>query len=464
MNEILDVYDEKLLQRVLFDNYKQYAIIGTDEVMLLNLDSQNEQSTEKNILFNKKTKDFNFSKYNQGCGNLQFSKELNKIFLQNKTNIFYFKNEEFLEIYKLIKSNMLKPILKMKINMSNINYIKNGFLNKIISNKNFNFCKAHSGDSESSTLMIETKTEGNEYRNYENFCSTDSYEKSDNVYSLNDNSKIFLNEEVFVVKNSGFSNNETKIKIFTKNNFFEINLPIKKVYRNSEINHIEINKNLLSVFILVKRNEYKKFLINLDNGKIYEQQQKIQRIIEVEKHGKIIEMYAFQNHLEFKHENTLFFKTNKKNFLSVDTSEKNLKILLNNNNFIYDFDLKIKKYASKTEDIYKRTIKKNTILICFQNQIFIKNKNYKDSVIKNINDINFFSTQYQIKNLIFLKNNDNSFLVFDIKKNKIVFNKYYLIKDIDKESQFLDFYKQTNFERLKTNILNKTIFEKEQKK
>ena len=464
MNEILDVYDEKLLQRVLFDNYKQYAIIGTDEVMLLNLDSQNEQSTEKNILFNKKTKDFNFSKYNQGCGNLQFSKELNKIFLQNKTNIFYFKNEEFLEIYKLIKSNMLKPILKMKINMSNINYIKNGFLNKIISNKNFNFCKAHLGDSESSTLMIETKTEGNEHRNYENFCSTDSYEKSDNVYSLNDNSKIFLNEEVFVVKNSGFSNNETKIKIFTKNNFFEINLPIKKVYRNSEINHIEINKNLLSVFILVKRNEYKKFLINLDNGKIYEQQQKIQRIIEVEKHGKIIEMYVFQNHLEFKHENTLFFKTNKKNFLSVDTSEKNLKILLNNNNFIYDFDLKIKKYASKTEDIYKRTIKKNTILICFQNQIFIKNKNYKDSVIKNINDINFFSTQYQIKNLIFLKNNDNSFLVFDIKKNKIVFNKYYLIKDIDKESQFLDFYKQTNFERLKTNILNKTIFEKEQKK
>ena len=464
MSEILDVYDEKLLQRVLFDNYKQYAIIGTDEVLLLNLDSQNKKSIEKNILFNKKTKDFNFSNYHQGCGNLQFSNELNKMFLQKKTNIFYFKNEEFLEIYKLIENNKLKPILKIKINMSNINFIKDGFLNKIISNKNFNFCKTNLADSESVTLMIETKTEGNEYRNYENFCSTDSYEKSDNVYSLNNNSKIFLNEEVFVVKNSGFSNNETKIKIFTKNNFFEINLPIKKVYRSSEINHMEINKNLLSVFILVKRNEYKKFLINLDNGKIYEQQQKIERIIEVEKYDKIIEMYVFKNHLEFKHENTLFFKTNKKNFLSESTSEKSLKILLNNNNFIYDFDLKIKKYASKKEDIYKRTIKKNTILICFQNQIFIKNKNYKNSVIKNINDINFFSTQYQIKNLIFLRNNDNSFFVFDIKKNKIVFNKYYLIKDKDIDSQFLDFYKQTNFERLKTNILNKTIFEKEQKK
>ena len=141
MNEILDVYDEKLLQRVLFDNYKQYAIIGTDEVLLLNLDSKNKKSIEKNILFNKKTKDFNFSNYHQGCGNLQFSNELNKMFLQNKTNIFYFKNEEFLEIYKLIKSNMLKPILKIKINMSNINFMKHGFLNKIISNKNFNFCR-----------------------------------------------------------------------------------------------------------------------------------------------------------------------------------------------------------------------------------------------------------------------------------------------------------------------------------
>ena len=75
MNEILDVYDEKLLQRVLFDNYKQYAIIGTDEVLLLNIDSQNKKIIEKNILFNKKTKDFNFSNYHQGCGNLQFSNE-----------------------------------------------------------------------------------------------------------------------------------------------------------------------------------------------------------------------------------------------------------------------------------------------------------------------------------------------------------------------------------------------------
>lgn len=464
MNEILDVYDEKLLQRILFDNYKQYAIIGTDEVLLLNIDSQNKQSIEKNILFNKKTKDFNFSEYHQGCGNLQFSNELNRLFLQNKTNIFYFKNEEFLEIYKLIENNKLKPILKMKTNMSNINYIKNGFLNKIISNKNFNFCKIHLGYSESSTLIIETKTEGNEYRNYENFSSADHYEKSDNVYSLNDNSQIFLQEEVFVAKQSGFLNNTTKIKIFTKNNFFEIDLSIKKAYKISEISHMEINKNLLSVFILVKRNEYKKFLINLNNGKTYEQQQKIQRIIEIEKHDKVIEMYVFKNYLEFKHENALFFKTNKNNFSSLNTSEKNLKIFLNNKNFIYDFDLKIKKYISKTEDIYKRTIQKDTLLVCFQNQIFIKNKNYKDSVIKNMNDIDFFSTHYKIKNLIFLKNDDNSFFVFDIKKSKIVFNKYYLIKNQNIDSQIFDFYKQTNFERLKTNILNKTIFEKEQKK
>lgn len=464
MNEILDVYDEKLLQRVLFDNHKQYAIIGTDEVLLLNIDSQNKQSIEKNILFNKKTKDFNFSNYHQGCGNLQFSNELNRLFLQNKTNIFYFKNEEFLEIYKLIEKNKLKQMFKMKINMSNINYIKNGFLNKVISNKNFNFCKTHLGDSCSSTLMIETKTEGNKYLNYENFSSADQYEKSDNVYSLNENSKIFLNEEVFVAKQSGFLNNTTKIKIFTKNNFFEIDLQIKKAYRNSEINHMEINKNLLSVFILVKRNEYKKFLINLDNGKTYEQQQKIQRIIEIEKHDKVIEMYVFQNYLEFKHENALFFKTNKNNFLSVSTFEKNLKILLNDKNFIYDFDLKIKKYASKKEGIYKRIIQKDTLLVCFQNQIFIKNKNYKDSVIKNINDINFFSIHYKIKNLIFLRNNDNSFFVFDIKRNNVLFNKYYLVKNQNIDSQLLDFYKQTNFERLKTNILNKTIFEKEQKK
>lgn len=464
MNEILDVYDEKLLQRVLFDNYKQYEIIGTDEVLLLNLDSKNNQGIEKNILFNKKTKNFNFSKYHQGCGNLQFSNELNRLFLQNKTNIFYFKNEEFLEIYKLIENNKLKPILKMKINMLNINYIKNGFLNKIISNKNFNFCRAHSGDSWSSTLMIETKTEGNEYCDYENFSSGDKYEKSDNVYSLNENAKIFLNEEVFVAKQSGFLNNTTKIKIFTKNNFFKIDLSIKKAYKISEISHMEINKNLLSVFILIKRNEYKKFLINLDNGKLYEQQQKIQRIIEVEKHDKIIEMYVLQNHLEFKHENTLFFKTNKKNFSNVSTLAKSFKIFLNDKNFIYDFDLKIKKYTSKTEDLYKRTIQKDTLLVCFQNQIFIKNKNYKDSVIKNMNDINFFSTHYKIKNLIFLKNDDNSFFVFDIKKSKIVFNKYYLVKNQSIDSQIFDFYKQTNFERLKTNILNKAIFEKEQKK
>ena len=54
MEEKLDIYDEKLLQRMLFSNYECYEILGTDKVLLLNLDSKNDKCQEKNIIFDSK--------------------------------------------------------------------------------------------------------------------------------------------------------------------------------------------------------------------------------------------------------------------------------------------------------------------------------------------------------------------------------------------------------------------------
>ena len=100
MEEKLDIYDEKLLQRMLFSNYECYEILGTDKVLLLNLDSKNDKCQEKNIIFDKKTKEYSFGKQNQGFGELEFNEQVNRVFLKKQTNIFYFKNEDYIEIYK----------------------------------------------------------------------------------------------------------------------------------------------------------------------------------------------------------------------------------------------------------------------------------------------------------------------------------------------------------------------------
>ena len=76
-----------------------------------------------------------------------------------------------------------------------------------------------------------------------------------------------------------------------------------------------------------------------------------------------------------------------------------------------------------------------------------------------LNDINFFKTKCNFKNLFCFTNNDKSFLIYDVKTKKILFNKYYFLES-NKQDQLEIFLKQTNFQRTKTNILNKTQFEK----
>ena len=58
-----------------------------------------------------------------------------------------------------------------------------------------------------------------------------------------------------------------------------------------------------------------------------------------------------------------------------------------------------------------------------------------------------------------LEFSDKSFLIYDVKTKKILFNKYYFLES-NKQDQLEIFLKQTNFQRAKTNILNKTQFEK----
>ena len=470
MEEKLDIYDEKLLQRMLFSNYECYEILGTDKVLLLNLDSKNDKCQEKNIIFDKKTKDYCFGKQNQGFGELEFNERVNKVFLKKQTNIFYFQNEDYVEIYKTNTQKQLSLITKIKTTSHNINYIRNGFVNKIISNDNFDFCKFQNiKKDEYCTLLINTKIKDNTFNDFFHYYNLSEHKEDPTVYKVNDDMKVFTKEKILIAFKEDIFTDNFIIKIFTENNFFNKIINIGKTFKSSKIKHLEINGNLLSIFIFVKKNEYKKVFINLLNGKEYiEKKDKITDILEIKHLYKAVEKIETKDMIYFKYCNKVFFKIKKTNFSNVTEEVDSIKIYSNSNYyFIYDFVFGIKKILTKKQNYFSQFVKESeekypSKVILIDDTIHIKHNNYKNSELK-LNDINFFQTKYNFKNLFCFTNNDKSFLIYDVKTKKILFNKYYFLES-NKQDQLKIFLKQTNFQRAKTNILNKTQFEKEIKK
>lgn len=465
MEEKLDIYDEKLLQRMLFSNYECYEILGTEKVLLLNLDSKNDKCQEKNIIFDKKTKEYSFGKQNQGFGELEFNEQVNRVFLKKQTNIFYFKNEDYIEIYKTNTKKQLSLITKIQTRSNSINYMRNGFANKIISNDNFDFCKfTNRRKDEYCTLLINTKITDNILNDYSSF-SLSEYEEDNTVYKVSNNIRVFTKEKILIAFKEDLLKDNFTIKIFTENNFFNKTINIGKTFKSSKIKHLEINGNLLSIFVFVKKNEYKKFFINLLNGKEYiEKKDKITNILEIKHLYKVVEKIETKDMIYFKYCNKVFFKIKKTNFSHTTEEVDSIKIYLNSNYyFLYNFDFGIKKILTKKQNYFSQFVRENeeeypSKVILIDDTIHIKYKNYKNSELK-LNDINFFQTKCNFKNLFCFTNNDKSFLIYDVKTKKILFNKYYFLES-NKQDQLKIFLKQTNFQRAKTNILNKTQFEK----
>lgn len=469
MEEKLDIYDEKLLQRMLFSNYECYEILGTDKVLLLNLDSKNDKCPEKNIIFDKKTKDYCFGKQNQGFGELEFNEQVNRVFLKKQTNIFYFQNKDYIEIYKTNIKKQLSLITKIKTTSNSINYMRNGFVNKIISNDNFDFCKLQNRRNDYyCNLLINTKITDNIFNDCVSF-DLSGYKEDPTVYKVSSNIKVFTKEKILIAFKEDLLKDNFIIKIFKENNFFNKTINIGKTFKSSRIVHSEINGNLLSIFVFVKKNEYKKIFINLLNGKEYiEKKDKITKILEIKHFYKVVEKIETKDMIYFKYCNKVFFKIKKTNFSYATEEESSIKIYSNSNYyFIYDFVFGIKKILTKQQNYFSQLVKENeekypSKVILIDDTIYIKHNNYKNAELK-LHDIDYFKQKFNFKNLFCFTNNDKSFLIFDIKTKKILFQKYYLLES-NKQDQLKIFLKQTNFQRTKTNILNKTQFEKEIKK
>ena len=450
--------DEKIIQQNLFYNYEKFEIKDSNEILFLDIFGCGFRNNSKNFLYNLDTKELSYDKRYQSYSNVEFSNSLNEIFLK-KNNIFFLQKDKEVLFYKLEKT---KLVLFFKIKsgydlrcINDYNCVK-----KTLNSKNFDYsfmCKQNKQDY----LFYLVK-------NYkENFSKISKDIQLDGEKGLNN---IFLQSDCFFVEhnklieyNLDITKKTLFLKIVSENDMIDKEIKFDKINKSAYVYCMEINQNLLSVYIRKSKNNFLKIYVNLINGQCYFDQNKIIEIYQVLGKERCVEIIENNKYKIVKFKNKTIVNLNKWDFfLRLVYKEKNyMEIDFKQYLIIYDFDLEQKIIVKKGNYSCRISREQNIKKIILNGVLFLKYNN-KNITIKS-EDFIYSNRNFIKKNFLFCFYNKGEFGIYDLNKEKVYFKKYFF-EEGETQEQINKFIKQTHSQRLKTNILNSAQIEKKEKK
>ena len=456
---MLEKIDEKIIQQDLFYNYEKFEIKDSNEILFLDLFGDNLRNNQKNFLYNLDTKELSYDKRYKSYSNVEFSNSLNEIFLKKKNNIFFLQKDKEVLFYKLEKT---KLVLFFKIKsgydlrcIDDYNCVK-----KTLNSKNFDYsfmCKQNKQDY---LFYLVKNYQENFNRIYKNI-QLDSEKDLNNIFLQSD--CFFVEHNKLIEYNLDTMKKTLFLKIVSENDIIDKEIKFDKINKSAYVYCMEINQNLLSVYICKSKNNFLKIYVNLINGQCYFDKNKIIEIYQVLGKERCVEIIENNKYKIVKFKNKTIVNLNKCDFFLRLVNKKNnyMEIDFKQYLIIYDFDLEQKIIVKKENYSCRISREQNIKKIILNGVLFLKYNN-KNITIKS-EDFIYSNRNFIKKNFLFCFYNTGEICIYDLNKEKVYFKKYFF-EEGETQEQINKFIKQTHSQRLKTNILNSAQIEKKEKK
>lgn len=478
MNEIYE--NKKINEEVKYKILSEHFIFKIENTPYYLFVNDNYDSPVFFIYDSEKNIKLNHSKKKIKNDNISIDIESMILFLQGKINILFLQIDFKI---KILIFNKLKQTFKIIHEFGeNFNYITssiNNSLHTFIDNENFSLLGTYKYNKKNETNKNIVYIFYDKILKAYNFFETKEKQYQTVHYSqrhLNNkimieckdywhksifNKEIYLEVEIF--------NENINIKFYKKSNIEQINIEPKQLgfstFKNKKIRRVTYYNNLAKIEIEHNKNVFKTIIINLDNKNVFIPQKNSEEIIDIFYYKK--DLLEITEKVIGKQLLFSMYINKQKIFQSIKSKAYGFDIsdfLLNGFYKIDKFnfiDLKNKEVLReikfyKKNETYECFIHKNFIYFNEKNKTIKINKKIDISKIEYLAIKKFLNDEYLLIN--YLK---STVIIYDIKANKVLDYEYNFSKNNEKsiEEQLAIFLSQNDFERTKTNIINKISYE-----
>lgn len=478
MNEIYE--NKKINEEVKYKILSEHLIFKIENTTYYLFVNDNYDSPVFFIYDSEKNIKLNHSKKKIKDDNISIDIESMILFLQGKINILFLQIDFKIKILIFNKSKQtFKIIHEFGENFNYITSSINNSLHTFIDNENFSLLGTYPYNKKNETNknivyifydkilkaynFFETKEKQHQTIHYSqrHLNNKIMIECKDYLHKSIFNKEIYLEVEIF--------NENINIKFYKKSNIEQINIEPKQLgfstFKNKKIRRVTYYNNLAKIEIEHNKNVFKTIIINLDNKNVFIPQKNSEEIIDIFYYKKdlleITEKVIGKQLLFSMYINKQkIFQSTKLKAYGFDISN----FLLNGFYQIDKFnfiDLKNKEVLRgiqfyKKNETYECFIHKNFIYFNEKNKTIKINKKIDIGKIEYLAIKKFLNDEYLLIN--YLK---STVIIYDIKANKVLDYEYNFLKNNEKsiEEQLAIFLSQNDFERTKTNIINKISYE-----